>query len=155
VTDSLGLILACEVTPANVSDADAAAKMIPDLMSKYPTIKTVYVDNAYQRMSFLNQTDQFDLEVNTPTEVVAVHKTGFNVIAKRWVIERTNAWTVRCRNLFRDVDRLYDHSKAWIYLSMIRLMLRRLNVVKKIKKHSLIDLLFALQNACSVCSVKG
>jgi hypothetical protein len=54
VTDSLGLILACEVTLANISDADAAAKMIPDLMSKYPTIKTVYVDNAYQRMSFLN-----------------------------------------------------------------------------------------------------
>ena len=126
MTDSLGLILACEVTPANVSDADAAAKMIPTVMREYPTIKTVYVDNVYQRMSFLNQTDQFDLEVNTPTEVVAIHKTGFKVIARRWVIERTNAWTVRCRNLFRDVDRLYEHSKAWIYLSMIRLMLRRL-----------------------------
>lgn len=128
MTDSLGLILACEVTPANISDADAAAKMLPKVMSQYPTINVIYVDNAYQRMSFLNQTDQFDLEVNTPTEVVFVNKTGFKVIAKRWVIERTNAWTVRCRNLFRDVDRLYEHSKAWIYLSMIRLMLRRLNI---------------------------
>jgi transposase len=122
----MGLLLDCEVTPASEQDANVAAKVLERVMRKYPTIEIVYVDSAYQRHSFLDETDKFNLEVNTPTEIVKTCKTGFKVVAKRWVIERTNAWSVRWRALFRDVERLYSSSKAWILLSMIHLMIRRL-----------------------------
>ena len=51
---------------------------------------------------------------------------GFQVLPKRWVIERTNAWISRNRRLARDYERVAESSEAFIYIAMIRLGLRRL-----------------------------
>jgi transposase len=51
---------------------------------------------------------------------------GFHVIPRRWVVERTFAWLLHQRRLSRDDERLCATSETWIYLTMIRLMLRRL-----------------------------
>ncbi len=51
---------------------------------------------------------------------------GFQILPKRWIVERTFAWLVRQRRLARDYERLPVTSEAFIYVAMIRLMLRRL-----------------------------
>ena len=51
---------------------------------------------------------------------------GFQVLPKRWVVERTFAWISRNRRLARDYERLTESSEAFIYIAMIRLGLRRL-----------------------------
>ncbi len=51
---------------------------------------------------------------------------GFQVLPKRWVVERTFAWITRNRRLARDYERLAESSEAFIYVAMIRLGLRRL-----------------------------
>jgi len=51
---------------------------------------------------------------------------GFQVLPKRWGIERTNAWITRQRRLARDYERKTVVSKAFIYVAMFRLGLRRL-----------------------------
>jgi transposase len=51
---------------------------------------------------------------------------GFHVLSRRWVVERTFAWLLFNRRLSRDYERLRATSETWIYLAMIRLMLRRL-----------------------------
>ena len=51
---------------------------------------------------------------------------GFPVLARRWVVERTFAWLLSNRRLSRDYERLCATSETWIYLAMIRLMVRRL-----------------------------
>ncbi len=51
---------------------------------------------------------------------------GFQLLPKRWVVERTFAWLVRQRRLARDYERLPETSEAFIYVAMIRLMVRRL-----------------------------
>ncbi|MBK9925353.1 MAG: transposase [Anaerolineales bacterium] len=51
---------------------------------------------------------------------------GFQVLPKRWVIERTNAWITRNRRMARDYERLVQSSESFIYILMIRLGLRRL-----------------------------
>lgn len=45
---------------------------------------------------------------------------------RRWVVERTFAWLAHNRRLSKDYERLCATSEAWIYLALIRLMLRRL-----------------------------
>jgi putative transposase len=53
-------------------------------------------------------------------------QSGFQVLPKRWIVERTFAWLVRQRRLARDYERLPQTSEAFIYLAMIRLMTCRL-----------------------------
>ena len=51
---------------------------------------------------------------------------GFEVLPKRWIVERTLAWISRCRRLTRDFERYARTVAAFIRLAMIRIMLRRL-----------------------------
>ena len=52
--------------------------------------------------------------------------TGFEVVPKRWIVERTIAWISRCRRLARDFERYARTVAAFVRLAMIRIMLRRL-----------------------------
>jgi putative transposase len=60
-------------------------------------------------------------------EVVKRVVTGFEVLPKRWVVERTFAWLGRYRRLSKDYELLPEVSESMIYASMVRLMLRRLS----------------------------
>ena len=51
---------------------------------------------------------------------------GFQVLKKRWVVERTFGWLMHCRRLVRDYERLPETSETFIYIAMIRVMVRRL-----------------------------
>jgi len=51
---------------------------------------------------------------------------GFVVLPKRWIVERTFAWLVRCWRHSRDYERNSDNSEAMIHITMIQLMSRRL-----------------------------
>ncbi len=51
---------------------------------------------------------------------------GFKVLPRRWVIERTFSWIDQNRRMSKDYERLPESSEAFIYLAMVRLMVRRL-----------------------------
>ena len=51
---------------------------------------------------------------------------SFEVLPRRWVVERTLAWLGRCRRLSKDYEALPETSEAWVYVAMIHLMLKRL-----------------------------
>ena len=50
----------------------------------------------------------------------------FEVLPRRWVVERTLAWLGRCRRLSKDYEALPETHEAWVQIAMIHLMLRRL-----------------------------
>ncbi len=51
---------------------------------------------------------------------------GFEVIKRRWVVERTFAWISRNRRMGRDYEFLAETTEALVYVCMIRLMVKRL-----------------------------
>jgi putative transposase len=55
-----------------------------------------------------------------------LEKKGFVLLPKRWVVERTFGWLNWCRRLSKDYERLSQNSETFIYIAMIRIMVRRL-----------------------------
>lgn len=66
------------------------------------------------------------LMIQASVEVIQRQGAGFEVLPKRWVVERTFGWLNWYRRLSKDYERLPEMSEAAIYAVMTRLMLRRL-----------------------------
>jgi transposase len=140
VTDTLGLLIAVLITTGSVQDRDAALPVMGLAMAKVPGIKRVYADGGYagRCAQALQQRYQLAVEVVRHPHNRTVGRwqqeqlplftpvQGFVVLPKRWVIERTNAWTERPRRMNKDHDRNLSVSTAWIWLTEGRMLLRRL-----------------------------
>lgn len=144
VVDTLGLVLAVSVTAASVQDRDGAHPIMASTMAKYPSVATLFVDSAYagQCAQTILQCHGIHVDVvrhpankragrwHLPDQgdlfTVQADAKGFVVLAKRWVVERTQAWNERARRLVMHHDRLPSVAEAWVWLTEARMLLRRL-----------------------------
>ena len=87
-------------------------------------LETIFADGAYrgEKLSRAMGAASWKIEVVKPP----AYQKGFEVIPRRWVVERTIAWINRCRRLAKDYENLSRTAVAFIRLASIRLMLRRL-----------------------------
>jgi len=126
--DTLGFILRVFVTAANVgeqSGAKTVLKRVKRMNKGVSRLAIIWADGGFQGEAFMMwvmDVCQWVLEV-----VLRPKETkGFVVIKKRWVVERTFGWLMNCRRLVRDYELLPETSETFIYLAMIRIMVRRL-----------------------------
>ena len=125
LVDTLGLLLAVLVTAANVDDRAGAKQLFTAIKPhSWKRMKLVWADAGYQGdlITWLKSSLTWLLSI--------VHKlpdqVGFEVLPKRWIVERTFAWLNRQRRLSKDYERLPETSEAFIYVAMIRIMLKKL-----------------------------
>ena len=123
IVDTLGLLLAVCVTPANVSDTAGAVQVLPLLRGCAHCLRVIWCDGGYFEAAFTQATA---LGLNLQPVLVPPGHKGFVVVPKRWVVERTFAWLSRCRRLDREYEVRTESSQALILLAMSRLMLNRL-----------------------------
>jgi transposase len=128
VTDTLGLLLVVMVTSASVQDRHGGKAILEFLAARFGSIALIWADAGYA-----NQVDSglVTWARTTISIVVQIVKrsddvTGFQVLPRRWVVERTFGWLIRSRRLSRDYERRTDNSEAMIKIAMIRLMATRL-----------------------------
>jgi putative transposase len=125
VVDTLGLLLAVVVHSAGLQDQDGARQVLTRLQARFGRLTIIWGDAAYGRAGladWVKATFGWVLQ----TILRPVHVSGFVVLPKRWLVERTFAWLGRCRRHSKDYERTIESSEAMIYLSMIHLMSRRL-----------------------------
>ncbi len=124
LVDTRGLLMAGIVTAASVSDPAGARLLFAQLGGACKKLRLLWVDGAYrgQLGDWVSQHLRFVLRVTLRPEGTK----GFVLLPRRWVVERTLAWLNQSRRLSKDYERLPKSSEAMIYLSMTRLMLRRL-----------------------------
>ncbi len=127
--DTQGNLLRVWVHAADLSDQDAAAWWIDQLVAAFPTLKQVFADAAYRGDWISWVREHLGLTVEIVKKLV--DQQGFVVLPRRWVVERGYphggwAWSSRCRRLTRDFEYWPECSQVWLYLASIRRLVRRL-----------------------------
>ena len=119
VTDTQGNMLAAIVHDASIQDRDGAPAVIASACESFPTLVHLFADGGYageKLQSAMEKADGPVIEIVRRPDGV----TGFVVIARRWVVERTLAWFGRCRCLAKDWEASIASSEAWLLIASIR-----------------------------------
>ncbi len=122
--DTDGRLLMVSLTPADVSDSAGAQMILDAVRKRWPWLKHLFADGAYDRTKLMDKAAFLDFTI----QIVKRSDTaqGFEVLPRRWVVERTFGWTTRWRRLVRDYEERIDVSEAMIYLALGSKMLRRI-----------------------------
>jgi transposase len=120
------LLLHAIVHPADIQDRDGGALLLATLFGMFPFLLKLYADGGYQGAEFQQAVAKILRRVNIEIVKRSDQATGFVVLPKRWIVERTLAWLNRCRRLAKDWENLNRKALAFLRLASIRLMLRKL-----------------------------
>lgn len=146
LVDTMGNLLKVKVHPANISESVGGQMLLSSLGTAFARLSHVWVDRGYKR-TFADWVEQ--ALHWTMTVVQAPYRPrgetaqairqligdaafeqrfakGFRLLPRRWVVERTFAWFGKQRRLSKDYEFLSVTEETWIYLTMSRIMLRRL-----------------------------
>jgi putative transposase len=128
LTDTLGLIIMALVTPADVQDQDGARVLLEPVFQALRRLQVIWADSKYGVHWLMKWIKGQRPHGKLHLEVVAKPpgQKGFRILPKRWIGERTFGWLVKSRRLVRDYETRTDHSESFIYIAMLRIMLRRL-----------------------------
>ena len=125
VVDTLGLLVGLVIHTADVQDRDGAPVVLKSILKRWPWLRHVFADGGYagpKLKGALKKVGKFTLEIIKRSDSVK----GFEVLPRRWVVERTFAWLGRCRRLAKDFERTIASAEAWVFIANIRLLTRRL-----------------------------
>ena len=106
------------VHPADIQDRDGAFQLLRRARRLFPFIKRIFADGGYagEKMALIVwRTGAWRLQIVKRSDAA-----GFEVLPKRWIVERTFAWISRNRRLARDFERYAITVAAFIRLAMIR-----------------------------------
>lgn len=125
LTDTGGLLVAATVHSAAVQDRDGAPDLLAGVRTAYPWLRHLFADAAYggaKLREALECLGRWTLEIIRRSDTAA----GFEVLPRRWVVERTLAWLNRNRRLAKDFERAVASAEAWLHLASVQLLVRRL-----------------------------
>ncbi|MBH8554759.1 IS5 family transposase [Nostocaceae cyanobacterium CENA357] len=126
--DTLGLVLRVLVSAASVDERNGGKqvlKRVKQMGNMVSRLSTIWVDGGYDGNPFMQWV--MDIYRWIVQVVLRPHeRKGFVLLPKRWVVERTLGWLTGCRRLNKDYELLAQTSETFIYLAMIRIMVRRL-----------------------------
>jgi transposase len=129
--DTRGLPVMVMVTPASLHDGPTARDMLFRLRLTHPEITVAWADSAYAGQ-LVGWSRSF-LHLTLKTVPRPRKQSGFVVLPKRWIVERSISWIMRARRNARDYERLPQHSEAHITWTVITLMTRRLTRGKTVR----------------------
>ena len=124
IVDTEGWPLALAVTAASVSDKAGARLAAARLIALFTTLQLMWADSGYDGKplrEWMKATAGITLEIVKRTSPHA-----FQVVKRRWVVERTFGWLMRYRRLARDYERRPEHHEAMAWWATVFIMTKRL-----------------------------
>jgi len=124
LVDTMGLLLMVLVHAASVQDRDGAKLLLDKAKHCFTRLRLIWADGGYKGklVKWVHRTCGWTLEIVKRDKGIK----GFQVLPRRWVVERTFAWFGFYRRLSKDYEVLTETSEAMIHAAMVHLMVRRL-----------------------------
>jgi transposase len=125
LTDTNGLLVAATVHPADIQDRDGAVPLLASIRRPFPWLRHVFADGGYagtKLQTALAAYGSWTLEIVKRSDIAQ----GFELLPRRWVVERSIAWLNRNRRLAKDFEALIETAAAWLMLASVKLLSRRL-----------------------------
>jgi transposase len=124
ITDTCGFLLFILVHAADIQDRDGAVDVLAAIRHRLPWLRHVFADGGYaggKLRDALAGMGNWNIKIIKRSDTAK----GFEVLPRRWVVERTFAWLGRCRRLAKDWETSIASSTAWALLASIRMLARR------------------------------
>ena len=125
VVDTLGLMVGLMVHSADIQDRDGAPAVLRTILTRGPWLRHIFADGGYagpKLRGALQKIAAFTLQIVKRTDKAK----GFEVLPRRWVVERSFGWAARFRRLARDDERLPETLAGLHFLAFACLMLPHL-----------------------------
>jgi transposase len=119
-------LLHAVVHKADIQDRDGGMLVLETLFGMFPFLKKLFADGGYQGPQFQKALARILPQLKTEIVKRTDRAKGFEILPRRWVVERTFAWLNRCRRLAKDWENLTRNALAFLRLASVRLMLRKL-----------------------------
>jgi putative transposase len=154
LVDTEGLVLKAKVHVANMVDQEGIKPLLEHAKESFPHLSHLWLDAGYRGdergKGWVEKVLGWSVDLverprrAAPEEVLKLWAKewakegekvdwqklmppqGFEVLPRRWVVERTFSWIDHNRRMSKDYERLPESSEAFIYVAMSRLMARRL-----------------------------
>jgi putative transposase len=125
VTDTTGLLVGAAIHPADIQDRDGAALVVEAIHDLFPWLRHLFADSAYSGDKLLAALSKFG---KWSVEIIKrmADTVGFEVLPRRWVVERTLAWLNRNRRLAKDFEASIASARTWVYVTSVQLLIRRI-----------------------------
>ena len=122
-SDSCWSIQVAHVHAANDADGPACLPLVSDILWYGERVEIVFGDGAYGGV-FAKELARWGIDFERASRPESAQ--GFVPVAKRWVVERTIAWTNFFRRIVKDYEYTLSSSVGWLLLANIQLMLQRI-----------------------------
>ena len=120
------MLVAASVHAADIQDRDGAVPLLASIRRAFPWLRHVFADGGYAGDQAADRacraTARWTLEIVKRSDAAK----GFELLPRRWVVERTLAWLNRNRRLAKDFEALLETAAAWLMLASVKLLSRRL-----------------------------
>jgi transposase len=114
------------VHAADIQDRDGGVWLIATLFGLFPFLLKLFADGGYQGPQFQKAVSAILTQLNVEIVKRSDQATGFVVLPKRWIVERTFGWLNRCRRLAKDWENVNSRARGFVLLASMRIMVRKL-----------------------------
>ena len=129
LVDTGGRLWTADVHSAKQADGPASLPLVNDILWYGDRIEKVFGDQAYGGV-FARELARWGVDFERASRPES--RQGFVPVAKRWVVERSIAWTNFFRRIVKDYERTVSSSVGWLILANIQIMLQRIELANQI-----------------------
>jgi transposase len=125
LTDTVGHLLHAVIHTADIQDRDGAPLVLGEIVKRFPWLRHVFADGGYagdKLREALAKIGKWTIEIIKRSDTAQ----GFEVLPRRWVVERTLAWLSRNRRLAKDFEQTITSATAWLFAASVQLFMRKI-----------------------------